>query len=47
VKSVRESKAIYSIEDGLDTPLVGPWSEKKYSLVELYDELFATGMKNI
>lgn len=32
--------------DGLPMPEVGAWSETKYQLVRLYDELFATGMKN-
>jgi len=47
VKPVRRTKVVYSTDDGLDIPEVGPWSEKKYSLVRLYDEMFSTGMKNI
>lgn len=42
---VRESKAVYSTADGLPIMEVGSWAEKKYSLVRLYTELFATGMK--
>jgi len=33
-------------EDGLVCPEVRRWAESKYRLVSLYDELFATGMKN-
>lgn len=33
-------------DDGLICPEVGRWTEEKYRLVALYDELFATGMKN-
>jgi three-Cys-motif partner protein len=33
-------------DDGLIAPEVGPWAESKYRLISLYDELFATGMKN-
>ncbi|MCI0350857.1 MAG: three-Cys-motif partner protein TcmP [Acidobacteriales bacterium] len=32
--------------DGLTTPEVGAWSEDKYKLVNLYANLFATGMKS-
>ena len=32
-------------DDGLHCPDVGSWAEKKYRLVALYAELFATGMK--
>jgi three-Cys-motif partner protein len=32
--------------DGLVCPEVRRWAETKYRLVSLYDELFATGMKN-
>ena len=32
-------------DDGLVCPEIGAWSEDKYRLVALYDELFATGMK--
>lgn len=45
--SVKDTRAVYSVADGLETPIVGSWSEKKYNLVGVYDELFATGMKNI
>ena len=33
-------------EDGLVCPEVRRWAEIKYRLFSLYDELFATGMKN-
>jgi three-Cys-motif partner protein len=33
-------------EDGLPCGEVGRWAETKYRLISLYDELFATGMKN-
>jgi three-Cys-motif partner protein len=33
-------------DDGLICPEVRRWSETKYRLISLYDELFATGMKN-
>jgi len=32
--------------DGLPCPEVRRWAETKYRLIGLYDELFATGMKN-
>jgi len=32
-------------DDGLYTPEVGEWGEKKYALVGRYDRLFSTGMK--
>ncbi len=32
-------------DDGLLTPEVGPWSERKYRLVENYARMFATSMK--
>jgi three-Cys-motif partner protein len=32
--------------DGLATPDVGEWAYKKYLRVWMYDEMFATGMKN-
>lgn len=32
--------------DGLITPEVGAWSKDKYKLVNLYSNLFATGMKH-
>lgn len=31
--------------DGLPAPEVGRWTEEKYRLISLYDELFASGMK--
>lgn len=33
-------------DDGLLTPEVGPWSDKKYNLIHNYAEMFATGMKH-
>src|SRR5215469_12447002 len=33
-------------DDGLVSPEVGSWAEEKYRLIALYDELFATGMKD-
>jgi len=33
-------------DDGLICPEVGPWSEDKYRLIALYDELFSKGMKD-
>lgn len=33
-------------DDGLTCGEVGRWAETKYRLISLYDELFATGMKN-
>jgi three-Cys-motif partner protein len=33
-------------DDGLICPEIGAWSEDKYRLIALYDELFATGMKD-
>lgn len=44
---MREPKSVYSESDGLPSMDVGPWAEKKYSLIRLYTELFSTGMKNI
>ncbi len=35
-----------STDDGLEITSVGPWSEKKYGLIGVYDELFSRGMKN-
>jgi three-Cys-motif partner protein len=34
------------IDDGLPTPEVGSWSLQKYRLLDLYNTLFSTGMKN-
>lgn len=44
---VSESQAIYSANDDFYTSEVGSWAEAKYRLVQMYNELFATGMKNI
>ncbi len=33
-------------DDGLICGEIGRWAETKYRLISLYDELFATGMKN-
>ena len=44
VSTISESLLIE--EDGLVTPDVGPWSEDKYRLIGLYDELFSKGMKD-
>lgn len=33
--------------DGLPTPIVGPWALQKYRLLDLYDTLFSTGMKHL
>jgi three-Cys-motif partner protein len=33
------------LDDGLDTPEIGPWGEEKYRLVHLFARLFATSMK--
>jgi three-Cys-motif partner protein len=37
---------LQTLDDGLLTPEVGRWSEKKYSLIHNYAEMFATGMKH-
>ncbi|MGH9427222.1 MAG: three-Cys-motif partner protein TcmP [Terriglobia bacterium] len=34
------------LDDGLETPEVGAWSEDKYRIVSLYATLFSSGMKN-
>jgi hypothetical protein len=39
-------KDLHVEDDGLECPPVGAWAEEKYRLVSLYDELFATGMKD-
>ena len=44
--NVSEPTTFYDGDDGLLTPEVGIWVEKKYRLVALYDELFSTGTKN-
>lgn len=36
----------YGVDDGLPIPEVGRWAETKYRLIQLYDSLFATGMKD-
>ena len=41
-----EPDALRVEDDGLICPEVGRWAESKYRLISLYDELFATGMKN-
>lgn len=33
-------------DDGLTCPEVGAWAEEKYRIVSLYQQLFATGMKD-
>ena len=43
---VEERPTAYGKADKLETPEVGAWAEKKYQLVHMYDELFASGMKN-
>ena len=35
-----------NLNDGLLAPEVGGWAQKKYKLLQMYNELFATGMKN-
>jgi three-Cys-motif partner protein len=35
------------VDDGLPTPPVGSWALQKYRLLDLYDTLFATGMKHL
>ena len=47
MSKIAQTAASYLIDDGLQTPKVGPWAEEKYSLVRLYNELFSTGMKKI
>ena len=32
-------------DDGLITPEVGPWAERKYRIVWNYAKIFTTGMK--
>jgi three-Cys-motif partner protein len=41
-----QAQQIRTEDDGLACPEVGRWAEDKYRLVQLYDELFSTGMKN-
>jgi len=38
--------ALHVDDEGLTCPEVGAWSETKYRLLALYDQLFSTGMKN-
>ncbi len=45
-ENIREPVTEYKADDGLLTPEVGSWAEKKYRLLALYDELFSTGTKN-
>ncbi len=40
------SQNLFVEDDGLVCPEVGSWAETKYRLLALYDELFATGMKD-
>jgi three-Cys-motif partner protein len=42
----RALKELRVPDDGLVCPDVGSWAEEKYRLIALYDELFATGMKD-
>ncbi len=37
---------LQTLDDGLLTPEVGRWSDRKYSLIQNYAEMFATGMKH-
>lgn len=46
IEKVSERDVLYAPDDGLEMPEVGAWAERKYELVHMYDELFATGMKN-
>ena len=41
-----EAEKIRVTDDGLVCPEIRRWAETKYRLIALYDELFATGMKN-
>ena len=41
-----DSRDLRLEDDGLISPEVRSWAETKYRLLSLYDELFATGMKN-
>jgi three-Cys-motif partner protein len=41
-----EAQKIRVTDDGLVCPEIRRWAETKYRLIALYDELFATGMKN-
>jgi three-Cys-motif partner protein len=40
------SNALHAEDDGLICPDVGGWTESKYRLLAMYDELFSTGMKH-
>lgn len=49
IESERMKRALKELrvpDDGLLSPEVGSWAEEKYRLIALYDELFATGMKD-
>jgi three-Cys-motif partner protein len=39
------SKADHLLDDGLITPEIGPWGERKYQLVSQYARMFASSMK--
>ncbi len=41
-----DAEKIRVSDDGLVCPEIRRWAETKYRLIALYDELFATGMKN-
>jgi three-Cys-motif partner protein len=41
-----DSEKFRAEDDGLICPEVRSWAETKYRLISLYDELFATGMKD-
>src|SRR6266567_1761669 len=41
-----EAEKIRVTDDGLACPEIRRWAETKYRLIALYDELFASGMKN-
>jgi three-Cys-motif partner protein len=41
-----EAEKIRVADDGLVCPEIRRWAEDKYRLIALYDQLFATGMKN-
>lgn len=40
-----EAKGVCATDDGLETPDVGAWAEKKYKLVSMYDKLFTDSLK--
>ena len=43
---MRDEAKIQVEDDGLACPEIGRWGETKYRLISLYDNLFATGMKD-